>query len=354
MGSNVPPQHELAGEFEPRGGWIKDRLTANLVRTIRPMPLEPDCSAMLLDRTPEPELEHDMPSYILMKPGLVSEDESHAPGLDSDDDDEMPEPEDHDSEHLSKGKATKPMLEPERGHPARTPLRRFITEVVRDEWLSSDEDKSLEHLVMSLVTERSSCGVVAEEVISSQAEGASACPEQGEMEDPPVAPDMPELEWADELTPAVLLWCAVVKHYLTMERGARPPNSPTVPVWKGSFGEILACIAKIEKDVRADAAQSAEVLKPFMTFLSNNVKALHQNIFAALENATDCRLNAHSREALFRMALDDVAMRTLGYQSLIRFICEEHDLPTDLSPELEHDMDTGILMKGGLETGGSG
>ncbi len=248
------------------------------------------------------------------------------------DDEEVSKPENHDSEHPPKGKETEPILELEQGQAVQTPPNtRFMREVVRDGGLSSREAQFMNHL--------KTCHVVAEEeeLICSQAEGASSCPEQGEMEDPPVDPDMPKLESEDELAPPLMICWAVVKQYRTVMAGRHewmirraecdPRTASAIPFWKAGSDKIVALIAKIEKVVYDDSDASVKMLAPIMTLLSFGEEGVHRDIFLTLGSAVD-RTAGSSRDALFRLATDDVALRCLGYLHLVRLLCEEFDVPT--------------------------
>ena len=155
--------------------------------------------------------------------------------------------------------------------------------------------------------------------------------------EPPVDPDMPKLESEDELTPPVMICWAVVKQYRTVMASihewmirlaeCEPRVARRVPVWKETFDTIVARIGEIEKVVYDDSDASAKMLGPLMTALSFGKEVLHRDIFAALGDATD-RPAGSSRDALFRLAFDDVALRALGYLSIAQLLCEEFELPT--------------------------
>ncbi len=167
----------------------------------------------------------------------------------------------------------------------------------------------------------------------------------------PVDPDMPKLagfapKFCPDLTPTKMILWAVVKQYPTvmadmhewMIRHAECDSeiTPAVPVWKATFDATVAQIGEIENVVYSDVA--ADVLTPMVTDLARLGQTLRRDIFAALTSAA--ARPAGSRVELCRIALDDVALRALGYLSIAQLLCEEFELPTDPSSS------AGVVVEG--------
>ena len=274
MGSNVPPTYELADDLIKHE--IKDRLTANIVRTIRPMPLEPDCSAMLLDRTPEPELEHDMPSYILMKPGLVSEDEFHASGLNSDDDDEP-------AKSCVYSAFVPVLLET----PCHNPL---ATEIFVPQ-LSTHPDDSDMHL--------------------------DDTPPLNTYDDDHLAPGM-------EICQAVIRRISPVRKQTLewMERltAAQPSNAHDLLVFKKSSAILLDLIRELQVEgYNSPGAREQVICILEMASCSDN-----PHINCLWENMGDAsQLPEGTRDPLYQLATDDAVLREVGLIRLAGFVFDK-------------------------------